>query len=164
MLQPDPLLFPHLSLPCTLHYPSLPGPPHHHHPWLCSQHASQGAQVPTGLALHAVLQQTAVSTSEPQWHQQEQQTPLPPPSSVSICLSLSVSLGGGSYCSLHLSVPSLFTPWPPSAPLFVHIQIFLHWNRNFVSLFSLFCPKIICFLKRAGLSRLLMAERGQEVI
>lgn len=86
-----------------------------------------------------------------------------PPSSF-LCLHLSsspISLCGGS---LHLSVSSLLTPWPPSAPLFVQIQIFLHWNSNFVSLFSLFCPKNICFLKRAGLSRLLIAERGQEVI
>lgn len=124
----SPLLFPHLSLQplsCSLHHPSLPGPP----------------PPPPSLALHparlpgctgtlwfrpprCTRAHCSLSTAEPQLHQQEEQTHHLPPLSSFLSLHLSfspISLGGSSSSSIHLSVPSLFTPWPPSAPLSVQI-------------------------------------------
>lgn len=102
--------------PASLHRPSLPHlPPHPPHLRLCIQHGSQGAQVPSGLDPRAVLQHTAVSLRQNLNYTNKRSrlpTSLPSPlSPASICLPLpSLSLTGSPSCSLHLSVPSLFTP------------------------------------------------------
>lgn len=115
------LLLPPSSLTPRSPHPPLP-PPALHPAQLPGCTGTLWFRPPRCTAAHCSL-----STAEPQLHQQEEQAPHLPPLSSFLCLHLSfspisLSLTGSSSSPLHLSVPSLFTPWPPSAPLSLQIH------------------------------------------